>query len=589
MNVMCEARSQEAKKQRSKETMRSLFFTSLPLYLFASLLLFAPAAHAAPSEAIKILEEIPVQHNGRIKPFLGFARETVLNVTGQKTYENHSPVWLIWNWIADPDLWNTKPMIPVTFRPLRQELAMMLIQNRVSPQIVLEQKAFSEKIEEAIAKQSKKQKLTRIENERLALYHKAMTFREIGIGGMPGWIPQPEEVRKGWISLRDFSTAEGAADLNRSFSSNQLELFHQSLRELFEAFRTDFNSELSAQKAKAFSGVLRQLLEIKKISLDERVLKDELMYLRFDPFGKAWIFYVTAFLIFSLLMNFPAKLSGFSKALTLTGLTLFGVGFLTHSFGFYLRCVIAGRPPVTNMYESIIWVSWGICFFSICLYAVYRGLLIPAAATGVATLALIIAQSFPVMLDPTVSPLVPVLRSNMWLTIHVLTITLSYGAFALAWGIGHVVVASYAFSPQQSDRNKVLAQYLYRALQIGVILLAAGTVLGGVWANYSWGRFWGWDPKETWALIALLGYLTVLHARSMGLLDIFGLAAASVMAFAGVVMAWYGVNYVLAAGLHSYGFGGGGAPFVLGVVGLDFLWVGVMSWLYTQKQKALVS
>ena len=106
-----------------------------------------------------------------------------------------------------------------------------------------------------------------------------------------------------------------------------------------------------------------------------------------------------------------------------------------------------------------------------------------------------------------------------------------------------------------------------------MVLLAAGTILGGVWANYSWGRFWGWDPKEVWALIALLGYLAILHGRYAGWIRKFGIAAWSVIAFQGVLMAWYGVNYVLGAGLHSYGFGTGGVQYVAIYVGLEILYV----------------
>ena len=100
--------------------------------------------------------------------------------------------------------------------------------------------------------------------------------------------------------------------------------------------------------------------------------------------------------------------------------------------------------------------------------------------------------------------------------------------------------------------------WLYRVLQLGVLLLAAGTILGGVWANYSWGRFWGWDPKETWALITLLCYIVVLHGRLAGWWGQFGLAVAASSVSSPCVMAWYGVNFVLGNGLHSYGFGIGG-------------------------------
>jgi ABC-type transport system involved in cytochrome c biogenesis permease subunit len=103
---------------------------------------------------------------------------------------------------------------------------------------------------------------------------------------------------------------------------------------------------------------------------------------------------------------------------------------------------------------------------------------------------------------------------------------------------------------------------LYRCLQIGVLLLAAGVILGGVWANYSWGRFWDWDPKETWALIALLSYVILLHGRLGGWWGGYGLAVGSIACFLTILMAWYGVNFVLGKGLHSYGFGNGGQLYV---------------------------
>jgi ABC-type transport system involved in cytochrome c biogenesis permease subunit len=111
-----------------------------------------------------------------------------------------------------------------------------------------------------------------------------------------------------------------------------------------------------------------------------------------------------------------------------------------------------------------------------------------------------------------------------------------------------------------------------------VVLLAAGTILGGVWAKYSWGRFWGWDPKETWALIALLGYVAVLHGRLAGWLRDLGFLVGVVSAFLGILMAWYGVNFILGVGLHSYGFASGGLGWVLGYVGLEALLLAAVAW-----------
>ena len=123
------------------------------------------------------------------------------------------------------------------------------------------------------------------------------------------------------------------------------------------------------------------------------------------------------------------------------------------------------------------------------------------------------------------------------------------------------------------SRGEEIADAAYRVVQIGVVLLAAGTILGGIWADYSWGRFWGWDPKETWALIALLGYLAVLHAKKAGLVRSFGFLAGCVISFSLVLMAWYGVNFVLGVGLHSYGFGGGGVPYVAAFVAVHLIFV----------------
>jgi ABC-type transport system involved in cytochrome c biogenesis permease subunit len=190
-------------------------------------------------------------------------------------------------------------------------------------------------------------------------------------------------------------------------------------------------------------------------------------------------------------------------------------------------------------------------------------------------------------LDASLQPLEPVLRSNLWLTVHVLTITISYSAFFLAWalgnlGLGFVIKGDTATSP----RIEAINVAIYRCMQIGVVLLAAGTILGGVWADYSWGRFWGWDPKETWALIALLGYIAILHARLSGWVKQIGMLMGAVVSFNLVIMAWYGVNFVLGAGLHSYGFGAGGVEYMSGFVLLNLAYAGYAFMLARSRDAA---
>jgi ABC-type transport system involved in cytochrome c biogenesis permease subunit len=132
---------------------------------------------------------------------------------------------------------------------------------------------------------------------------------------------------------------------------------------------------------------------------------------------------------------------------------------------------------------------------------------------------------------------------------------------------------------ETAQQVKQLSTFVYWAMFVGVILITAGTILGGVWADYSWGRFWGWDPKEVWALITLLVYLAPLHGRFAGWINTFGLVMASVFCFLSVVMAWYGVNFVLGVGLHSYGFVEGGGQMSVGAVILAVLGVaGAAAW-----------
>jgi ABC-type transport system involved in cytochrome c biogenesis permease subunit len=214
------------------------------------------------------------------------------------------------------------------------------------------------------------------------------------------------------------------------------------------------------------------------------------------------------------------------------------------------------------MYESILWVAFGAGLFAVIFTARHHSTIYLLAASPVIILSLIASDLQPAVLDPSLNPLVPVLRSNFWLTTHVLTITLSYGAFALATALAHFLLIRSIRSNKLPPADDSWVLHLYRCLQIGVLLLAIGVILGGVWANYSWGRFWDWDPKETWALIALMGYIILLHGRLGGWWGGYGLAVGSIACFLTILMAWYGVNFVLGRGLHSYGFGNGGQLYV---------------------------
>lgn len=307
------------------------------------------------------------------------------------------------------------------------------------------------------------------------------------------------------------------------------------------------------------------------------LLKLEVQYNHADPFTWAWV------VMLGSIVFFIASLALHSRSAYALAFAFYLAALGVEAFGFYARIAIAGRPPVSNMYETLIWVSFMSAAFALVLELIYRRKVIGLAGAIVSTLSLVLAAQLPVDLGIKINPIVPVLRSNYWLTIHVLTIVSSYAAGTLAWGMGNLSLVLLTFGTPRRETVKMLSKFTYRAVQIAVLLLAAGTFLGGWWAVDSWGRFWGWDPKEVWALIALVCYVIPLHARYIGWVKDFGLAVAAVVCYAAIVMSWYGVNFVLAAGLHSYGFGSGSPwlAFWCGLLNLE--WVLIASMLYLMR------
>ncbi len=230
-------------------------------------------------------------------------------------------------------------------------------------------------------------------------------------------------------------------------------------------------------------------------------------------------------------------------------------------------------------------LSWGQGVLAKRMPEVYDRRSFGLVVTAVAFAGTFIAWFFPIP-GKQFSPLQPVLRDNFWLTIHVLTIVSSYAAGALAWGLGCLSLGYYLFGRYRDGRSGrkpplatvALAGFIYKAMQVAVLLLAAGTILGGLWADVSWGRFWGWDPKEVWALVSLLAYIIILHGRYIGWIGDFGLAAGSALGAAVIGMSWYGVNFLLGAGLHSYGFGQGGQTEFFSFLILNLLLLAAAGW-----------
>jgi ABC-type transport system involved in cytochrome c biogenesis permease subunit len=318
----------------------------------------------------------------------------------------------------------------------------------------------------------------------------------------------------------------------------------------------------------------------------------EVFYNRVDPFFWSWVVSLVATL--GLLL----AVGSWRRSLFWLGAALLVAAQAFTAAGLGLRGYVTGLVPLTGMFETVVFVA---------LYAALLGLwfaLLPlwwpgrsrrngvpsagrmdrvlgrrpfaVAGAMVSFLAAVLAYYAPAtVMHRHLGSVAPILRDNFWLAVHVVTIMAGYASAAIALILGNIALGYYLLGRYLSGATEdgtaggggatrppeacqVLAGFTYTAIQITVLLLAAGTILGALWADKAWGRFWAWDPKEVWALISLLAYLGFLHARHIGWLGAFGMAMTAVLGACAVGFTWYGVNFLLGSGMHSYGSGAGG-------------------------------
>jgi cytochrome c-type biogenesis protein CcsB len=258
-------------------------------------------------------------------------------------------------------------------------------------------------------------------------------------------------------------------------------------------------------------------------------------------------------LLFTILKIFKER-----KVLTVLENTMhviIGLLFALHTVALIARWYISGHAPWSNAYESIIYVAWATMFFGL---AFDRKSKLTVASSAFVS-AMILTAAYMNWIDPEIGNLQPVLNSY-WLMIHVAIIVASYGPFALGMILGVVSLLLILFTNEKNKAKmelniKEISYINEMALTIGLIMLTIGNFLGGQWANESWGRYWGWDPKETWALISIMVYAFVIHSRFVPSLRgkwIFNLM--SIFAFVSILFTYFGVNFHL-VGLHSYASG----------------------------------
>jgi ABC-type transport system involved in cytochrome c biogenesis permease subunit len=317
-----------------------------------------------------------------------------------------------------------------------------------------------------------------------------------------------------------------------------------------------------ARDAATFNAAVADLRAVAAASRPEDVKQadHEIVFNRTEPFYAGMVVYVLALLaLFASWLRLPALRrpgTRWDAALQLmqpTAFSLLVAGSVVHTLGLVSRVILQGRPPVTNLYSSAVFVGWGAVVLGIILERIYRRGFATAVAAASGFASLIVAHHLTGDGD-TMEMMRAVLDSNFWLGTHVITITIGYsgtflaGAIAIAW-----TIRKHFGKGLDAATSKMLTSMAYGIICFALFFSFIGTVLGGIWADQSWGRFWGWDPKENGALLIVLWNAIILHARWGGYARDRGIMAMAIFGNVITAASWFGVN-MLGVGLHSYGF-----------------------------------
>ena len=306
---------------------------------------------------------------------------------------------------------------------------------------------------------------------------------------------------------------------------------------------------LAASQPDEFNSALRDLRSQLVPAQSQAMSKAraEVFFNQMEPFYNAMVIYVLAGLL--------AVFSWFNLSETLrrSAVWLVWLAFVIHTIGLVYRMVLEGRPPVTNLYSSAIFIGWGACLLGIILERFHKNGIGLVVASGIGFITLIIAHHLALEGD-TMEMMRAVLDTNFWLATHVVAVTVGYASTFVAGFLALIyIVRGFFTKTLDAGTGKSLARMIYGIVCFATLFSFVGTVLGGIWADQSWGRFWGWDPKENGALIIVLWNALILHLRWGGLIRERGLVNCAIFGNVVTAWSWFGVN-MLGIGLHSYGF-----------------------------------
>lgn len=509
-------------------------------------------------------ELTPVMSKGRIRPLSVVAKEWLLDTYGAESFQarhrgelpqhNLNAEDLMW-WLTlqGKSAWDNFPLFAVD-KSLTAEWKLPVSTTHVSflALSALPELPGNDSYLRLMEKVSDYQRFGRWKRRASA----SLAESAHGIYALPS-----KHERSVWLPLN-------AATLMKKNQTAYPDATFEKISRLILTLRESFDrTELAVLKQTLKDSYLENLagVESQELALPSLwQLKSEVVYYKFPWTAVTLIAYCLAALLI-----FAGSRSAWAFLIA---------AFALHTTLLGLRCLILLRPPVSNMVETIIYVPWVTMAIGFLLYRIYRhkGLLLSSTLSAVVLLSLVTYSTR----NPDLETVQPVLNSHYWLTIHVLMVVGSYGAFILSGVVSHLYLIKRLKSPPTQE-NKWILNTLYT----GTILLISGTILGGVWAAQSWGRFWDWDPKESWAFISSCLYLAVIHAYRFGRINDVGLAIGSIVGLQAITFTWYGVNYILGVGLHSYGFGQGGELFYAFFVFFELFFVIIMAFLLQKRGK----
>jgi len=502
-------------------------------------------AHAAQFGRLVIQDE-----GGRMKPVNTFSSELLRKVSKSDTYGSMNADQVFLSMIQFPRVWFEVPLIYLKRGndSIRKIIGIEKT-DKYAPFIKFFDQKGNYKLSPYLDEAYKAAVPNQFQKDFIETDKKVNLLNAALSGSILRIFPVPNDANNKWISYLEIDRSN-INGMDSTFTKNVLPLYLNTLDSAHvkkDYTNANFYLQSMENYQKKYGSAVRP---------SEDKIKAEITYNQYDVFKKLFYWYmlsgVLMLVVTILQIFFENKFLRLLNNVLHAAIALF---FVLHTAGLAARWYISGHAPWSDAYESMIYVAWATMFFTLAFDR--KSKLTVASGTFVASMILMIAHWN--WMDPSIANLQPVLNSY-WLMIHVAVIVASYGPFALAMVLGIVALFLMIFTTEKNKEkmNLNIQEITYineLALTIGLVMLTIGNFLGGQWANESWGRYWGWDPKETWALISIMLYAFVIHARFVPALRgkwVYNLM--SVLAFYSILMTYFGVNFYL-TGLHSYASG----------------------------------